>query len=66
MTIIRSYPKVKDCIVNLKSGTAFQGLLTERRGEYYVMRQATHLPDGKPVDGEIWVKIGDIDFIQVL
>jgi hypothetical protein len=64
--MLKSYPELKECIVNLKSGTAFQGLIFKKTGGYYVMRQAVLLPEQKPIDGEVLVRICDIDFIQIL
>jgi hypothetical protein len=66
MNLFRTYPELKEAIVNLKSGTAFRGLVYRKAGMFYVMRQAVLLPDNKPIDGELLVKIDDIDFIQLL
>jgi hypothetical protein len=66
MSIFRTYPELKEAIVNLKSGAAFRGLVYRKAGTFYVMRQAVLLPDNKPIDGELLVKIDDIDFIQLL
>lgn len=53
-------------VVNLKSGTAIEGVVTERTGPLLVIRQAT-VHDGRhsaPADGQIVVELGEVDFVQ--
>ena len=64
--MFRTYPELRECIVNLKSGTAFRGLIFKKAGDFYVMRQAVLLPDNKPIDGEILIIKSEIDFIQIM
>jgi hypothetical protein len=67
----RPYPQLRRVIVNLKSGTVFRGLLWRRRGPFYVMREVEMLSDRdskmdpRVTNGEVLVKLADIDFIQV-
>jgi hypothetical protein len=67
----RPYPQLERVIVNLKSGTVFRGLLWRRRGPFYVMREVEMLSDRdskmdpRVTNGEVLVKLADIDFIQV-
>lgn len=66
----RPYPELKTGIVNLKSGTAFRGVIWQV-GAYTVLRNVEMLQDrGQSarhvVDGEVIVKSTEIDFIQVL
>lgn len=67
----RPYPELRTVIVNLKSGTAFRGLVWRRRGPFIILRQAEILRDvsnkiaRQVIDGEVAVKMADIDFIQV-
>ena len=57
-------------IVNAKGGTlAFRGVLWREEGLWLVLRNAEKLgPNNEvvPVDGEVLVAIGDVDFVQVL
>lgn len=74
----RRYPELRTGIVNLKSGTAFQGVIWGRRGGWLVIRQAALLQErgvGAPknenghfpgVDGEVLVPMDEVDFVQVL
>lgn len=67
----RPYPELRTVIVNLKSGTAFRGLVWRRRGPFMILRQTEILRDvsnrisAQALDGEVAVKMVDIDFIQV-
>ena len=67
----RPYPELKEVIVNLRSGTAFRGVVWQRRDGWLILRQAYLIQDrdqpaGRDVDGEVLVRVGDIDFIQVV
>ena len=55
-------------VLNLKTGRAVDGLLVRRTGDLLFLRQAVALEPGAepaPVDGEVVVLRGEIDFIQV-
>ncbi len=63
------YPVLERCIVNLKGGKAFRGIVWERRGRYLVLRQAEVLkPGGEAVrvDGQVAVLEADVEFLQVI
>jgi hypothetical protein len=65
----RPYPELRTVIVNLKSGTAFRGVVWRQRGPFMVIKNAELLKDkagGAPLDGEVLVQKVDVDFIQVL
>lgn len=67
----RSYPELRTVIVNLQSGTSFRGVVWKHTGPYVVIRSVEMLSDRdntarKAVDGEVAVKLADIDFLQVL
>jgi small nuclear ribonucleoprotein (snRNP)-like protein len=69
--IFRRYPELRTVIVNLRSGTAFRGVVWRRTGPFVVIRNAEMLQDRGQVerhslDGEVVVKMADIDFIQVV
>lgn len=71
MNWFRPYPELKTGIVNLKSGTSFRGVVWKVSGEFAVLRNAEMLQDmGKAarhtVDGEVLVRLSEIDFIQVV
>jgi small nuclear ribonucleoprotein (snRNP)-like protein len=57
-------------VVNLRSGTAFEGILYAKRGPLVVLRNATmHGPgNARPaaVDGSVVVERSEIEFIQVI
>lgn len=55
-------------VINLKTGRAVDGLLCRRSGDLLFLRQAVALEPGAepvPVDGEVVVLRGDVDFIQL-
>lgn len=67
----RPYPELRTVIVNLKSGTAFRGVVWRRRGPFVVLRKAELLRQAErspatSLDGEVLVQRADIDFIQVI
>jgi hypothetical protein len=66
MMFNRYYAELKTGIVNLKSGTAVRGVIYKRVGAHLIIKQATLLPQGTPMDGEILVTLADIDFVQIL
>lgn len=63
------YPVLRQGIVNLKSGTTFKAVVWRREGEWLVLRNA-ELLEGKKlavaIDGEIAVRVCDVDFIQIV
>lgn len=66
---LRRYPVLRVVIVNLKSGSAFRGVLWRRRGGYLVLRNATALRAGSEpaaLDGEVAVPSENVDFLQVV
>lgn len=66
------YPLLERGIVNLKSGTVFRAILYRRAGPFLVLRQAEMLSDRdskmdpRVINGDILVKVIDVDFIQVV
>jgi len=69
--MLRGLPVLDSGIVNLKSGSSFKGVIYQRRGKWLVLRSAEILQDrnravDKPLDGEIWLQLADIDFIQAV
>lgn len=63
------YPVLRQVIVNTRSDRAFRGVLWARRGGYLVLRNV-ELVKGRgeltPVDGEVVIEAGNVDFVQVL
>lgn len=57
-------------VVNLLDGTAFSGVLWRRAGRQLVLRDVARMQPGDhnptPVDGEILLDRGVVDFVQVL
>lgn len=56
-------------LVNLVDGKAIAGVLWARRGPLLVLKDATLHgpgPEPVPVDGEVLVERGRVDFVQVL
>lgn len=67
----RPYIELKTGIVNLQSGTSFRCVIWRRSGSFLVLRNVEMLQDRersihKAVDGEVIVKLADVDFVQVL
>jgi hypothetical protein len=63
------WPCLEEGIVNLKSGTAFRGVIWQRRAGFLVLRNAVLLVKGQkgtPVDGEVLVAERDVEFVQVV
>jgi len=70
-SVFRRYPVLRTVIVNLVSGTSFKALVWAYQGPFMVLREVEMLADRdntarKTVDGEVAVKLADIDFLQVL
>ncbi|WP_054812096.1 hypothetical protein [Nocardia arizonensis] len=64
----RRYVVHRRVVVNLRSGTAVAGVITETRGPLLIVRDAT-VHDGDqaaPADGEIVIDRAAIDYIQAL
>lgn len=58
----------KNVVVNLHSSRAFVGVLWAKRGPLIVLRNVTmHEPGAAPapVDGEVVIERGQVEFIQV-
>ena len=67
----RPYPELKMVIVNLRSGTSFRAVVRQCAGQFVVLRNAEMLQDlghaeRHIVDGEVIVKLADVDFMQVV
>ncbi|MDD5059286.1 MAG: hypothetical protein PHQ60_15625 [Sideroxydans sp.] len=66
------YPVLHECLVNLKGGkTAFRGAVWRRRDGFLVLKRAVQLldegrPVKRPLDGELVIPEGNIEFLQVL
>lgn len=64
----RKHPALfEPVILNLANGSAFQGFLSDQRGEYLIMRDATFLEkDGQPVKmaGEVVIPNGPDIWVQ--
>lgn len=66
---MRLYPVLRTVIVNTNTGRAFRGVLWRKRWRYLVLRNTELLKDNReavPVDGEVIIERGNIDFIQVV
>lgn len=66
---LEGYPVMRRVIVNTKTDKAFGGVVWRRTGDYLVLRQAALLQAGsqpKPLDGELLIFRGDVDFVQVV
>lgn len=56
-------------LVNLKTGNAVRGVLVEQAGGLLMLKASEYLEVGRepvPVDGEVLVELGNVDFVQVL
>lgn len=67
----RPYPELKSAIINLQSGTSFRAVIRKCAGQFVILRNVEMLQDRnnaarRLVDGEVIVKLSDIDFIQVV
>ncbi len=70
---LRGIPVRKRVLVNMKSGTSFEGVVWERHGGILLLRDARISSDlGNPVpkpitlDGSVLLLVDAIDFIQVV
>jgi hypothetical protein len=69
MGIFDRYPELRRCIVNLKSGTTFAGVIWKKRRGFLVLRNVQLLKaksEAVTMDGELLVYVNDVDFIQVV
>lgn len=69
--LFRPYPVRRSGIVNLKSNSAFTGVIWQVSQGWLVLKNAEMLQDqGRkvqiPMDGEVVLSVKDIDFIQVI
>lgn len=65
------YPYRHMVFVNMKSGRSFRGVLWQRTSGFLVLKHAQIVgrgPEGglMPVDGEVLVPFGDVEFMQVV
>lgn len=60
--------RLRKVVATLKSGASFTGVLYEADSESFILREAVAVSGSKlvPVDGEILVLRGDLDYLQVL
>ena len=69
MRLFQRYPTLRRVIVNTKTERAFRGVLWRKRWGYLVLRNAELLKgsgETAPVDGEVVIERGNVDFVQVL
>ena len=69
MRLFERYPTLRRVIVNTKTDRAFRGVLWRKAWGYLVLRDAEMLkPRGEtvPMDGEVVIERGNVDFIQVV
>lgn len=68
----RPYLEIKTVIINLKSGSAFKGLIYKVDGDFVIVKDAALLSDRgqhigeKRIDGELVLLLANVDFVQVL
>lgn len=69
---LRPYVVLKQVILNLRSGTAFRGVVYAQHGKWLELRNASIVSDRgvdlkgpRTVDGSVLVLLSDIDFVQV-
>lgn len=68
----RPYLELKRSIVNLKTGSSFRGVVYRQRGKFLILKNSEILSDrgqrmdAKSIDGELFINLEDIDFVQVL
>lgn len=60
--------QARTLIVNLKTGTAFRGILWSENRELLVLRNAEMHSQGDtaPVDGDVVIERSNIDFVQAV
>lgn len=69
MRWLTRYPCLRRVVVNTRTDRAFRGVLWARRAGYLVLRNAEMIKPGGitvPVDGEVVIEAGNVDFIQVV
>ena len=69
MSLFERYPMLRRVIVSTKTDKSFRGVLWQRRKGYVVLRNAQLLKvrgETVPMDGEVVIDVGNIDFLQVL
>lgn len=62
------YPVRERGIVNLKNGSAFRGVIWQRKDGFLLLKGAEMLkPRGEavPIDGEVLLYETDVEFIQI-
>jgi len=68
----RPYLELKTVIINLKSGSAFKGLIYKVDGGFMIIKDSALLSDRgqhmgeKRIDGELVLLLSEVDFVQVL
>lgn len=67
----RPYPVLKTVIINLKSGTAFKGVVYRLAGGFVVLRNVQMIENRgqkaqHDVDGEVIVSVTEVDFMQAV
>lgn len=63
------YPTLRRVIVNTRADKAFSGVMWRRRRGYVVLRNVELLMgrgETKPLDGEVLIEAGNVDFVQVV
>ena len=69
MILFDRYPTLRQVIVNTRTDRAFRGVLWRKMRGYLVLRNAEMLKtkgEVVPMDGEIVIELGNVDFIQVI
>lgn len=72
MNPFRPYLELKTVIVNLKSGSAFKGVIFNAKGKILILKNSALLSDRgqrteeKRIDGDLVLFVADVDFVQVL
>lgn len=62
--VVRRHVRRK-CLVTLKDGQAFSGVLWEADRRLIVLRDATVAETGVPVDGEVLLHRSDVAYVQL-
>jgi hypothetical protein len=65
----RRFGRRRSVVVNLRSDKALKGVLWAKQGGLLVLRSTQLLEPGHqpvPVDGDVLVQDGNVDFVQVL
>lgn len=68
--MFKKHPAIsRKVMIQLRSGTAIEGLVTQKIGDSFVLKGATVHEQGvpaQPADGEIVVEAAHIDYTQLL